>query len=154
VAYGTSGGELVMVLALGFLFGDAAGSQYPAACSAEAALVFSAAVLVLGRPAGADVALVMSNPGVEDCVSNQCDAATLARACSKCMVARFGVEKPGKGPGVSTPSSTTLCGACLGTVHVCRDAKLRLTTSMAVRPRPRVLTECGKVMADGGGSRK
>lgn len=54
----------------------------------------STAVLDLGRSAGPDVALVKSNPGLGECVSNQCDA---ARAGPRCVVARFGVQRPGKG---------------------------------------------------------
>lgn len=40
------------------------------------------------------MALVKSNPGPGERVSNQCDA---ARARSRCVVARFGVQKPDKG---------------------------------------------------------
>lgn len=111
-------------------------------------LAFSAAVLDLGRPAGADVALVMSNPGVGDCVSNQCDAAMLTRACSKSMVARFGILKPDKGPDAIQvydpvlPVLPVWCSpACQawGAVHVCRDANL------VQRHSASALTNQGKV---------
>lgn len=46
MAYGTSGGELVIVRSFGVLFRDAAGWQYPAACSAEAAPPSAAQCLV------------------------------------------------------------------------------------------------------------
>lgn len=65
--------------------------------------MLSTAVLVLGRSAGRDVALVKSNPGVGDCVSNQCEA---ARAGSKFVVARFGIQRPDKGLDAI---HTTLC---------------------------------------------
>lgn len=54
----------------------------------------STAVPGLGRSGGPDVALVRSNPGVGERVSNQCDA---ARAGPKCVVARLGVQRPDRG---------------------------------------------------------
>lgn len=82
-----------MVLALGMSSRDAASSQYRRLARLRQRSL-STAVLDLGRSAGADVALVKSNPGLGECVSNQCDA---ARAGSRCVVARFGVQRPGKG---------------------------------------------------------
>lgn len=82
-----------MVLALGMSSRDAASSQYRRLARLRQPSL-STAVLDLGRSAGADVALVKSNPGLGECVSNQCDA---ARAGSRCVVARFGVQRPGKG---------------------------------------------------------
>lgn len=85
------------MLALGIPSRDAAGLQQVCKYRRLARLrqpSFSTAALVLGRSAGPDVALVKSNPGPGECVSNQCDA---ARAGSKYVVARFGVQRPGKG---------------------------------------------------------
>lgn len=76
---------------------EAAAWQYPAACSAEAALVqrSGARFRAFSR---SRCGACQVKCGVGDCVSNQCDAAMLTRACSRCVVARLGVLRPCKGP--------------------------------------------------------
>lgn len=100
----------------------------------------------------ADVALVMSNPGVGGCVSNQCDAAMLARARSKCMVARLGVQEPGKGLDAIRYDAVQVLAWVQSTCVGMQTATNTLARHSG--PDPRVLTEYGKVRVYGGGSRR
>lgn len=138
------------MLALGIPSRDAAGLQQVCKYRRLARLrqpSFSTAALVLGRSAGPDVALVKSNPGPGECVSNQCDA---ARAGSKYVVARFGVQRPGKGlDAIQCDSVQRMPGY---SPRVCRGVgPAPRFLAWHLGPAPRVLAEYGKVMFEWGG---